>query len=248
MKKKSHPIRNFFILVLFAALVYLGYYIFNDTDVFIIKDISMIGNHQVTESDVKRYLKTAEDIHYFKVNPYDLKKLLEEHPWVKTCEVKKIFPDKLEVTMIERIPVVALYYSETYLLVDEDLYVLSAASSPGAYYPIYGFEVNSFNEGKPILSDKRSLLKNIINTVYLVLMTDFQVQPEIYVKKDDIIIEFTDQFKANIGDGDNTAFRFHEVAFYYNTLMEEAGGNIDMIHGVIYANHDASASFAPFGE
>ncbi|MBN2795478.1 MAG: FtsQ-type POTRA domain-containing protein [Clostridia bacterium] len=248
MRKKSHPIRNFFILVIFAGLVYLGYYVFNDTDVFIIKDIHIIGNHHVAENEVLEYLATQGEIHYFKVNPYELKSLIELHPWIKSCEVKKIFPNKLEIKMVERVPVVAIYYSETYLLVDESLYVLSATQNPGAYYPVYGYEINSFSEGKPILANNWRLLENIINTVYMIHSSVFVDKPELYVENEEIYLKFTDTFKATLGDGNNLAFRFYEVSRIYVTLMDDANQDISKIHGIIKANTDVSAAYDPFGE
>lgn len=250
MKKKRHPVRNFLFFVIFCALVYLGYYVFNDTDLFIISDITLVGNIHLTEGDIAEQLGIEEGVHYFKVNPDTLEERLLDQPWIKKCEVTRIFPNKLQVKITERQPVVAVYYSEDYLLIDKDLYVVEASKSPRKYYPVMGYQISSFNVGERINSEYWKLLSNTINVVYLINYKDyvFDTPPEIWIKNNNIELHFSDHFMAKLGDGENLAYRFHAMYSGYVTLKEDAKLNDATPNAIIIADHDGEPTFEPFGE
>lgn len=238
-------------MVLFAGLVYLGYYVFTETNIFVIDHVNLMGNIHVSRQEIESYLDMEEGIHYFDMNPYDLKTRLENHSWIKSCQVEKVLPNRLNVSIVERVPVIAVYWAESYLWLDEELYVVEVVGDSGKYYPVTGFELNSFNKGKRISALNWKLLSNCVNLVYFLEFVEFDhalEAPEIMIEDDNIMLYFTDQFKANLGDGDNLTHRFNEVKDIYATLLKESGYDILKVRGTIVANHDSDASFIPFGE
>jgi len=242
MKKKTHYIRNFFVLILIGVLCYLGYYIYEETNVFIIKDISVMGNIRITEEDLKDYLLTDE-LHFFKLNQYELDEKLESYPKVKNGVIKKVFPDRLEVVVNERMPVVALEWSEQYLLIDEELVVVEVVNNTSGYYPIRGYKFENFNIGYEIKDDHRYILENAIYLAFMIMSYDQLNDPAITVEENQIYLKINDNLDVEFGDGDNMEERFNKMIGVYEKLQEDG-----IYSGVIKVFHDGYPTFDPFEE
>ncbi|MCH4890222.1 FtsQ-type POTRA domain-containing protein [Acidaminobacter sp. JC074] len=242
MRRKTHYVRNFFVLILIGVLVYMGYYVYEKTDVFIIKDISVMGNMRITEDELKDYLLTDE-LHFFKLNQYELDEKLLAYPKVKTGVIKKVFPDRLEIVVDERMPVVALEWSEQYLLVDEELVVVEVASSTSGYYPIHGYKFENFNIGCEIKDNHRYILENAMFLAFMIMNYDALEQPAITIEENKIFLSVNDNLRVEFGDGDNMEERFNKMVGVYEKLQEDG-----IYSGVIKVFHDGYPTFDPFEE
>lgn len=241
MKKKRHLFRNFIVLVLLGLLGYLGYYIYNESDVFIIKNVEIMGNIMISESDIEKFI-VDDNLHYFKSNQYDLKERLETYPKIKDCAITKVFPDGLNIIITERLPIVAIHYSEQYLLVDEDLYVVEVANDPRSFYVINEYSFDDFNIGYQMKDDHRYILKNAIDLALLVMYSELEnTEMEIVDKK--IEVSLSDTLKAKFGDGDNIESRFSNMIEVYFEITKNNNPS-----GVIDVSHDGLPVFQPFEE
>lgn len=241
MKKKRHLFRNFIVLVLLGLLGYLGYYIYNESDVFIIKNVEIMGNIMISESDIEKFI-VDDNLHYFKSNQYDLKERLETYPKIKDCAITKVFPDGLSIIITERLPVVAIHYSEQYLLVDEELYVVEVANDPRSFYVINGYSFDDFNIGYQMKDDHRYILKNAINLALLAMYSELE-NTEIEIVDKKIEVSLSDTLKAKFGDGDNIESRFSNMIEVYFEITKNNNPS-----GVIDVSHDGLPVFQPFEE
>lgn len=241
MKRKKHLFRNFIILVFIGLLGYLGYYIYNDSDVFIIKNVEILGNIMISESEIEAFIMD-DQLHYFKSNQYQLKEKLEEYPKIRNCVITKVFPDGLSIVISERLPVVAVLYSEQYLLVDEDLYVVEVTSEPRGYYVITGYSFDDFNVGKQINDDHRYILKNAIDLALLVMYSEL-VDTRMEIVDNDIKLYLNKGLKAEFGDGSNIESRFSSMIEVFFKVSDHENPS-----GVIDVSHDGLPVFQPFEE
>lgn len=242
MKRKKHYFRNFLILIFLGALVYLGFYVYNETDVFIIKDVSILGNVRISENELKAYL-LSDDLHYFKLNEYELNEKLESYPKVKDGMITKVFPDRLEIVVNERMPVVAVAYSEQFLLVDEDMVVVEVSDDISNYYLIEGYNFENFMVGYEIKDAHRYVLENAINLAFLVMHYDLLENPKIVIEDKDINLLITDNLRAEFGNGENIEERFNSMIAVYETAMDNG-----LTSGVIKVFHDGYPALEPFEE
>ncbi len=242
MKKKSHMLRNFFVLVLLGVLIYLGYYVYNETDVFIIKDVSILGNIRIPDDEIIDYL-LDDELHYFKMNTYELNEKLERYSKVKDCLVKKVFPDRLEITLSERLPVIEIAYSGMFLLVDEEFVVVEVSNVSQGYYLIEGYKFDDFNSGYEIQHEDRYILEHAMDLAFLVMNYDGFDRPPIVIKNNEIRLYITDRLVADFGDGKNTEERFNKMC----TIYEEAT-TIGLDSGIINVSHDGYPGIRPFEE
>ena len=239
MRKKNHPVRNFFIFMIMCGIVYSGYYIFEKSDFFIISEIHVIGNYKATDQEILDSL--GDQAHLIKTSQDQLEKNISSHPWIKSTSVKKVLPNRLELVVIERTPVIAVEYSDHYLLIDDERVVLDSTKTPKDYDVVYGLNFDSFNVGVAISHKNQYILRNTIDLVYFLNFYDLKDETEIIIEDEDIILKFNDQLMADFGDGQNMEARFNKMLDVYKTI--QADGNAV---GTIIVNHDGEPTLNPF--
>lgn len=243
MKRKKHPLRNFLIFLLLVVVVGLSYYVYEYTSFFIIKDVHVLGNLLVDVESVENYIGVDEGLHYFKANQFELEEKLKTQPQIKNCVVKKIFPNGLDIKVIERVPIVAIYYSETYLIVDDEMIVIDTRNDPGDLYVIKGYDFDYFFVGYEITDEDSYILKQAIDLAVLVIDSDLNSKPPIVIEEEEILLLLEEEIYANFGRGKYIEERFNEMLAIYNALVEN-GNNI----GVIDVRFDAVPVFRPLGD
>lgn len=98
---------------------------------FEITRIGITGNAQLTATAIVEYLNLQPHTNIFQVRLEQIQQHLESLRWVKFAEVYRSFPDKLNITLAERVPFALLKLDELYL-VDQDGVILGALASGSA--------------------------------------------------------------------------------------------------------------------
>lgn len=113
------------ILALLGGLVVSFNYLYNSR-YFRIKTINVTGNSHYSSEQIIKVAKVAIGANIFEINKKNIEdKLASELIWVKSISLKKIFPDKIEISITERKPFIRLVYGGKYFLLDEEAVVLS---------------------------------------------------------------------------------------------------------------------------
>ncbi len=230
------------IVVIVIILLLTMFYIYNYTDFLMIKKVNVIGNLNVTDEEIKAYV-LKEEMDYFNVDLLSIEDKLKKYSIIKKAVVKKSFPNTLNIEITERIPIVAVSYSDQYLLVDEELYVVKVSEEPDGYYIIDGYKFKNFNIGTPIDDDTSYLLKHSIDLAFLVMSVESDFKPKIVIKESSIHLIITDTISANFGDGKNIEKRFNDMINIYNKMISE-----NLTAGIINVFHDGQPSLKLFEE
>jgi len=224
-----------------TVMVYLGYYVYTKTDTFVITEVNIIAQNRVEDEEVLKLL--GDRPYYFNFSDEELTEIVEKHPVIKTCKVTKVFPNQIDIVLAERQGVIALSYSDQYLLIDEDLVVVEAATSPKTYYEVSGYSFDSFQVGREIIGPDLYILDNVVDLVYFLYSYDLLETTEILIDNKEIFLKFNADLIANLGTGENMHYRIHQVVELYRTI--KADGNA---MGTIIMNHDGLPSLLPFNE
>ena len=116
------------ILVLLGAFVYSFNYLYN-SKYFKIKTVTVTGNSHYSSDQIKKVAEVAIGANIFEINKKNIEdKLASELIWVKSISLKKIFPDKIEISITERKPYLRLVYGGKYFILDEEAVVLDEIS------------------------------------------------------------------------------------------------------------------------
>ena len=127
-----------------AGVVALGWearsFLRHDARFFLnnVADIELQGNQIVTRSEIERVF--AQDIGHsvFAVPLAARRAAIEEIPWVRSATVMRLWPNRLRVAIVERVPVAYLRDGNSIRLVDADgvLLAMPPGGLPHGSYPV----------------------------------------------------------------------------------------------------------------
>jgi cell division septal protein FtsQ len=116
------------ILLLLGALVFGFNYMYN-SKYFKIKSVIVTGNSHYSSEQIKKVADVAIGANIFEINKKNIEdKLASELIWINGIFLKKIFPDKIEISITERKPYIRLVYGGKYYILDKEAVVLDEIS------------------------------------------------------------------------------------------------------------------------
>jgi cell division septal protein FtsQ len=116
------------ILLLLGALVFGFNYLYN-SKYFKIKTVMVTGNSHYSSEQIKKVANVAIGTNIFEINKKNIEdKLAAELTWVSNTSLRKVFPDKIEISITERKPYIRLVYGGKYYILDKEAVVLDEIS------------------------------------------------------------------------------------------------------------------------
>ncbi len=83
-----------------------------------IKKIKLSGTFEhIAQKDVESVLEGYVGEGFFSLDIHEIQKLLSEKPWTESVSIRRVWPDRLDITIVEREPVAR--WDEKHLLSDE---------------------------------------------------------------------------------------------------------------------------------
>lgn len=95
---------------------------------FVVQHVDVIGEGAISERDVVRALGVASGDYLFETDLRDAQNRIENITWVERAIVRRLWPDRIVVQIIERKPYALWQNSGNIFLVDREGAVISAAS------------------------------------------------------------------------------------------------------------------------
>lgn len=87
---------------------------------FAVEKVNVVGNHQTSEIDVLGALGLDGDTSMVGFDVDEARKLLAQLPWIQSVTVQKVYPDRLNVTLVERKPIALWQHDGDIDVVDAD--------------------------------------------------------------------------------------------------------------------------------
>lgn len=162
---------------------------------------------------------------------------VEKLPWVKSAEVKYIFPDKAEITVTERSAIAWIRYYSNYLLVDEGGYVLEVATELDDMYPeIRGVQLDKFVLGEKIQTREPEKIDTLIQLLQSLNAVDLDSPQKLVEVLDwvdipenkELYLSLDNRITAKIKMDSELVYRLSYLKeLYYNYIKPEERGMID---------------------
>lgn len=90
------------LLAILAAVVYLG----QQNTLLPIKKIKLSGTFEhIDQNEVETVLQPFVGEGFFSLDIHALQKILSEKPWTESVSIRRVWPDRLDITIVERKPV-----------------------------------------------------------------------------------------------------------------------------------------------
>ncbi|NLW45541.1 MAG: FtsQ-type POTRA domain-containing protein [Syntrophomonadaceae bacterium] len=101
-RRRNRNGRNVIMFLALCLAVIVGFYYFLHSSVFFIEDIEVTGNHIVPTQEIIALsgINTGQNIFKFKTEASQ--KAIEVIPYVRQAEVKRIFPNRVRISVVER--------------------------------------------------------------------------------------------------------------------------------------------------
>jgi cell division septal protein FtsQ len=209
--RKKRPKKILFLVRIAVVLVMIGGIAaggaailswFDRSEYLRIQSIDLEGLNHLTEERVMNYMATSRNQSLLKVNLDLYRRRLESDPWVKSVYLKRHFPDRLEVKIIEKNPVGYIREgSEFYLLDEEGRNIQKDAAALKGLPEIKGVHLSKWMSG-----DEKEI-KRVQRAVAFIQST---MKPNFLFAKEDltaILLQTDDDLEATIG-GSSFLFRY----------------------------------------
>ncbi len=150
-RRKNHSIGKTILAIVIAVLLIAGagYFIYA---YFQVEDIEIKGNSAFSAGDIAKLADVQPKTHMFFVDTEEIKQKIETEPHLEVKSIKKSYPQKLVVEVLERAPEAVTPFSDQFLLLDINANVMEMhPEQPEGNYPlITGFSIDAVNLGKQI--------------------------------------------------------------------------------------------------
>lgn len=144
--------------ILFIVLIIMS------LPVFQIKTVVVSGNIDLSKAEIVQVAEadTGTNIFAYISNKYEKK--LANIPIIKTANIQKIYPNKLSINIVERIPIgYVVYLENTYIAIDNEGVVLDVSNSYNKQLPfIVGLKFKEFNLGQKLEVEDQQVFDDIV--------------------------------------------------------------------------------------
>ncbi len=152
MNKKKRVFVIVVILLLASALLFVCYQLFT------VRSIIIEGS--APHDYIRSICGLEEGKSIFFSDTKAAYKIIEEEPWLKPVEVKKVYPDKIIITVQQREIAAYVENGDVLLAIDEECVVLRAEQTENADLPVItGLKADVFEVGKTIGCADKFLLE-----------------------------------------------------------------------------------------
>lgn len=242
IRKVKNTIRVICLLIIILILLILLLL----SPVFNINEITVIGNDKISANEIMSLSRIEKGTNLFKMRKNDIKSNVKEQPYISSIEVKRVLPNKIELTVIERELEYLFEFGNSYAYIGSEGYILEVNSENVAdKLHIIGYLTSEemIKPGNRLCSED---LKSL-NAVIQIMLSAKNNALDGYIKKIDIsnnlnFILYLDDERKNVELGDTSNL---DTKMLYIQVMIEREKNRD---GTIFTNVDLRNKYPYFSE
>ncbi len=213
-----------FFLVLILAGAFIGCLF---TPTFDISIITIQNGDRVSKLEISSKLDGIIGENILKINTKKLEENIEKIPYVRTAEVKRVFPNEISVTFNEREPYALIKYLESYVVMDKYLYVLEIKKENDMedLAIIYGIDADEYIPGEK-LQDVAGLKYE--NVTYLLETSyknnfDYTIHEINYTDTENLIMDVK-ELEVDINFGEINKTILTDKMNYLNGILKKLVG------------------------
>lgn len=192
-------------MVFLAFLFFIGVLTFAlYSPIFIIQSFEVQGLNKLKQEEVIIASGIQTGLNIFKFSAIRAKKEIKKIPYVKEVIIKRKLSDTVQIFVKERIPVAAVMYLGSYILIDEEGIALEANPDITGknLIEIKGLQMNKYVLGQPITEKSIEGLNAALDILTLLKKNDLLLRiGYIDVKNPNKIMLYLDKrISVNVGD------------------------------------------------
>lgn len=210
--------------------------------VFNIKEIQVINNSQIATETIVSLSQLQVGQNSFRFNKNKVVKEIKTNPYVESVDIKRKFPNKIEISIEERNRNYNVEFLNGYAYINNQGYILEISEQKLDLPVIIGIstEQEQIVEGNRLNTDDLEKLETVIKIMNICKNYDLDTKIssiDISNKNDYIIYMEEEKKTIYLGDDSNLSNKM----LYVPTILQENQGK----EGTIYLNGDINNNFKP---
>ena len=215
--------------------------------IFNIKSITVTGNSKISSEAIVSLSRLNIDQNIFNFRTSNVEEEIKQNPYIDTVEIKRKFPDTVEISVQERTATYMLTYGNAYVYINNQGYILEITSKRGEFPILEEYETptEQIIEGNRLNIDDLEKLNDVLKIMEAISSGTDGIDEEITTinieDKTNYILTL-DKEKKTIYLGDTT--NLSTKVLWINTFIEEEKKN----EGIIYLNVNLNTDVPYFRE
>lgn len=239
-KKKPFTEIMVAIAIIIAAVVFVLV-----SGTFDVEEIVVENNQTISTEKMISFSGIQKGTNIFAVSKKNVKNRLRELSYINDVKVKRIWPNKIKLEVVERTADFALQLAGSYVYIDKQGYVLEISTQPPQVPSIIGFttDLSNIKENDQLVQEdlqKMNMILKIMETAQNVNLEKLITRIDVSNKMNYTIYLDTENKIAYLGDGSQLNIRF----LYVKKLLEYYQGK----SGEIVVNVDLNSEYVYFRE
>ncbi len=238
MKKNKKKINTSKVVIIFSLLliVVIVLYTTLNSGIFNSKNVEIDGNKYVESNYIIKVLDIDNDKNIFRYNIKDMEESLLRNKYIDNVEIKRLLPNTLKISIIEKEIVANLYNGEVYCYIDKEGNFIDKIDEDNK-----NNEVIIVNIDYNINDSQEIKFKNEENRKRLLYLLEYIKEEGIYKKINNIDMTKNDSINMNTRDDINILLNSDEQLKYNISRLamiladlqnkKQKGGEIDLSTG-----------------
>ncbi len=234
-RRKKEIIKKIKFIVSVAVITLIVVFVLMMTPIFNIKTVGVSGNEMLSIGSIENNLSSLTGKNLFRVSKGEVKKCLEEVPYIEDVEIsKKPFPPTLYVKISEIAPAAYVYVDGVRVVIDSQTRVIDDSGSiPSGNIPqVIGITDVKAQKGKVLKiadSEKENAIKTILSSAQdvdvLSKITEIDISNTLTIS-----FKYDNRFEVNCGSAIelDRKIRMFREAINNATMHEESVGTFDL--------------------
>lgn len=160
---RNRLIKKFFIfcIIVFALVLFLA------SSIFDIKDIDVENNESVSKEEIIALIQLDKNCNIFSISKKNVKQAIKENTYIEDVEIKRVLPNKLNISVVERKVKYMIQLGDAYLYVNNQGYIIDRATEKKDIPIIDGIktDISDLQEGKRLVQDDLNKF-DMVNRIY----------------------------------------------------------------------------------
>ena len=198
VQRKRRRQRRFLRIILLITIITLILIFLFKSDFFIIENIKLDGNYIISNQEILNSSRIDLGSHIFNYNKSKAEDRIHNFSYIKDVNIRRKLPKTVEIQVEEREVYVQFNHISSYILVDDEGYILEIKEDKLENVPIFmGFTIEDHKRENILEEDDIKNLENFI--------TDAD-NKNVMSMIDEIIYEDDRNVNINLNNGINVAF------------------------------------------
>lgn len=222
-------------VMMFSPLFLLSEIRVSETVNYTEDDVIRVSGIIKGENAIKYLGGSIQHLLFFRMGKAE--RQVENLPWIKTAEIRFVFPGTANISLIEREAIAWIKHMGNYLLIDEEGFVMKVSTTLSDQYPeIRGVPLDRFTIGKKIETKEPESINWMVKLLQSLDAVDAGKQQKLievldwvdFLDEREIYISMDKRITGKIKLDDDITYRLSYLKeLYYNYIKPEERGMID---------------------